>query len=263
MTDALAVGPSPSGPIIEARGIVKRYGHIEALRGANFSAYAGEVVALVGDNAAGKSTLIKILSGVLQPDDGEIIYQGRKVRLPSPVEARELGVETVYQDLALADDLDPSANVFMGRELLKKGALGRLRFLDRAEMKRQTAEAFQRLSIGVNVAASSVGALSGGQRQSVAVARAVTWASKIIILDEPTAALATMQTGKVLELVRRIAEAGLTAILISHDLPEVLKVADRVEVLRLGRRVARFRKDEATTDALLAAMTGVLTQEGV
>jgi len=247
--------------VLEARGVVKRYGHVEAMRGTDFAMYAGEVVALVGDNGAGKSTLIKILSGALQPDAGEILYEGRRVSMPTPIAARRLGIETVYQDLALANVLDPAANLFMGRELLRKGVLGKLGFTDKREMRRQTADAFEGLGINIAAATRSVAALSGGQRQGVAVARAVTWASKVVFLDEPTAALAAMQTANVLELVRRVADNGLAVALISHDLPQVLEVADRIEVLRLGRRVARFSRADASADALLAAMTGALVQK--
>jgi simple sugar transport system ATP-binding protein len=263
MSDFERPGVESNAPVLEARGIVKRYGHVEALRGANFSVSAGEVVALVGDNGAGKSTLIKVLSGVIQPDEGQVLFGGQPVSIPSPIAARRLGIETVYQDLALADDLDPTTNVFMGRELLRNGVLGRLGFLDRPEMRRRTQAAFERLSIGVSVATPEVAGLSGGQRQSVAITRAVTWASKVVILDEPTAALASMQTAKVLELIRRIAADGLAVVLISHDLPELKRVADRVEVFRLGKRVARLGREQATSDALLAAMTGLVAHEGV
>ncbi len=264
----LAMGPpsapaTTKSPILEARGVVKRYGHVEAIRGADFAMYAGEIVALVGDNGAGKTTLIKILSGALQPDAGEILYEGQPVSLPTPIAARRLGIETVYQDLALGNVLDPAANLFMGRELLKRAPLGWLGFTDRREMRRQTAAAFERLGVNVPASTRSVAELSGGQRQGVAVARAVTWASKAIFLDEPTAALAAVQTAKVLDLIRRVADHGLAVTLISHDLPQVLEVADRIEVLRLGRRVARFSRGEASPDTLLAAMTGALVQEGL
>jgi simple sugar transport system ATP-binding protein len=262
-----AVSRSPAGaasaevPVLEARGIFKRYGHVQAMRGANFALHPGEVVALVGDNGAGKSTLIKILSGALQPDAGEIRYESAAVSLPTPIAARRLGIETVYQDLALGSVLDPAANLFMGRELRRPGVLGRLGFVDKREMRRRAAEAFKTLGIRIPGSTRSVAALSGGQRQAVAVARAVTWASKVIFLDEPTAALAATQTRNVLDLVRRVADNGLAVGLISHDLPQVLEIADRIEVLRLGRRVARFTRDEASVDLLLAAMTGALVHE--
>jgi simple sugar transport system ATP-binding protein len=248
-------------PVLEARGIHKRYGHVHALRGANFAAYSGEIVALVGDNGAGKSTLIKVLSGVERPDGGEIHHDGRPVAIGSPSAARDLGIETVYQDLALAEDLDPTTNLFMGRELLRSGPLGRLGVEDKKAMRRRPAQAFADLGVDVDISTRAVASLSGGQRQSVAVTRAVMWASRIVILDEPTAALAANNTNKVLDLMRRIADRGLAVILISHDLPHVVEVADRVEVLRLGRRVARFSKADVSADALLAAMTGALVHE--
>jgi simple sugar transport system ATP-binding protein len=248
-------------PLLEARGIVKSFGRVRALRGADFTAYPGEVVALIGDNGAGKSTLVKTLSGVNLPDAGEILFEGRPVSIPTPEAARQLGIETVYQDLALAPDLESSANLFLGREELRGGLLGRLGFVDKPAMRRRTAEAFQDLGVGVPDVTAPVANFSGGQRQGVAVARAVTWASKIVFMDEPTAALGVVQTRKVLELIRRVRDTGLTAVLISHNMPEVIEVADRVEVLRLGERVAIFRRGEFTMEDLVGAMTGALRQE--
>jgi simple sugar transport system ATP-binding protein len=248
-------------PLLEAREIVKGFGRVRALRGANFTVYPSEVVALIGDNGAGKSTLVKTLSGALRPDAGEIVVAGSPVRLRSTSDAREVGIETVYQDLALAPDLDPSANLYLGRELLRGGLLGRLGFIDKAAMRRRSGEAFASLGIGLQTTGSPVATLSGGQRQGVAVSRAVTWASKVVFMDEPTAALGVVQTRKVLELIRRVRDAGVSVVLVSHNMPEVLEVADRIEVLRLGRRVARFRADEATTENLVGAMTGALHHE--
>jgi simple sugar transport system ATP-binding protein len=248
-------------PLLEARDIVKSFGRVRALRGAAFTVYVGEVVALVGDNGAGKSTLVKTLSGVHQPDAGEIRFEGELVQIPTPVAARELGIETVYQDLALAPDLEPSANLFLGREELRGGLLGRLGFLDKAAMRRHTGEAFGRLGVGVQNTSAAVATLSGGQRQGVAVSRAVMWANKVVFMDEPTAALGVVQTRKVLELIRRVREQGLSVVLISHNMPEVFEVADRIEVLRLGRRVAQFRSGEASMEDVVGAMTGALTQD--
>jgi simple sugar transport system ATP-binding protein len=248
-------------PVLEARGLRKRYGHVEALRGADFVAYSGQVVGLVGDNGAGKSTLVRALSGVERPDSGTLLFRGEPVALHRPGAARRAGIETVYQDLALAEDLDCASNVYLGREVRRGGLLGRLGFLDRREMRRRTLEEFERLGVGIGSTRRPVSGLSGGQKQSVAVARAAMWASAVVFLDEPTAALAAMQTQKVLELVRNLAESGLAVVLISHDLPQVVEVADQVEVLRLGRRVAHFAHEEATTDLLLAAMTGAYVQE--
>jgi len=249
-------------PILEARDIVKTYGHVNALEGANFSVSSGEVVALIGDNGAGKSTLTKIISGVVRPDSGELLFEGRPVDINSPSDAQELGIETVYQDLALAPDLDGAANVYMGRELLKPGLLGRLGVLDKRAMKVATDETFAELGVAVRDAGAAVAYLSGGQRQGVAVARAASWASRVIIMDEPTAALGVVQTENVLNVIRRVRDRGVAVVLISHNMPDVLKVADRIEVLRLGRRVAVFNRADATLEALVGAMTGALVEDG-
>ena len=246
--------------LLEARGIVKHFGRVHALRGADFTVNAGEVVALIGDNGAGKSTLVKTLSGVHAPDAGEIVFDGRPVEIPTPEAARELGIETVYQDLALAPDLESSANLFLGREVLRKGLLGRLGWLDTAAMRKQTQSAFGDLGVGVQDVTAPVATFSGGQRQGVAVARAVTWASRVVFMDEPTAALGVVQTRRVLELIRRVRDRGLSVVLISHNMPEVMEVADRVEVLRLGVRVATFQRGEASMEDLVGAMTGALVQ---
>jgi len=264
VTQADASNSRPAGgpePILEARAIDKTYGHVEALGGANFSAYAGEVVALVGDNGAGKSTLIKILSGVAQPDSGQILFEGRPVHIGSPSAAQRLGIETVYQDLALAPDLDGAANIYLGREPVRSGVLGKLGVLDKRAMRAQTSRTFTDLGVGIRDPSAAVAYLSGGQRQGVAVARAAVWASKVIIMDEPTAALGVVQSERVLDVVRRVRDRGLAVILVSHNMPQVLSVADRIQVLRLGRRVATFSRDEATLESLVAAMTGALEQE--
>jgi simple sugar transport system ATP-binding protein len=250
-------------PILEARDIVKTYGHVQALGGANFTVYPGEVVALIGDNGAGKSTLTKVISGVIRPDSGELLFDGRPVDIGSPAAAQQLGIETVYQDLALAPDLDGAANVYMGRELLKPGILGKLGVLDKRAMKAGAETAFKDLGVAVKDADAAVAYLSGGQRQGVAVARAASWASRVIIMDEPTAALGVVQTENVLNVIRRVRDSGVAVVLISHNMPDVLKVADRMEVLRLGRRVAVFNREDATLESLVAAMTGALVQEGV
>jgi simple sugar transport system ATP-binding protein len=253
---------SPAGvPILEARDIIKTYGHVQALGGANFSVFPGEVVALIGDNGAGKSTLTQIISGVIRPDSGELLFEGRPVDIGSPAAAQQLGIETVYQDLALAPDLDGAANVYMGRELLKPGILGKLGVLDKRAMKAGAETAFRDLGVAVKDADAAVAYLSGGQRQGVAVARAASWASRVIIMDEPTAALGVVQTENVLNVIRRVRDSGVAVVLISHNMPDVLKVADRIEVLRLGQRVAVFRRDEATLTSLVGAMTGALVQE--
>lgn len=262
--DAATQADSTSGSAValQADALVKRYGGVEALRGANFQVSAGEVVALIGDNGAGKSTLVKCLSGAEQPDSGRILLDGKQVVLNTPTAARKLGVETVYQDLAVAPDLDPAANLFLGRELVRKGLAGKLGMLDRTAMRAQAVEHFRRLGVTLQSADVPIGSLSGGQRQSVAVARAVMWASKVVFMDEPTAALGVVQRERVLEVIRRVRDQGIAVVLISHNMPEVLAVADRIEVLRLGRRVARFTAAEATLEQLVGAMTGALSQEG-
>jgi simple sugar transport system ATP-binding protein len=249
-------------PLLEVRGAVKTYGHVEALRGVDFTVHAGEVVALIGDNGAGKSTLTKIISGTTLPDTGELFIDGTAVAVDSPAAARALGIETVYQDLALAPSLDTPANLFLGRELLRGGILGRLGFLDKKAMRAQADEVYARFGVDMRNSGLPVGSLSGGQRQSVAVARAVAWPSRLVILDEPTAALGVAQTASVLRLVRQIRDAGRAVVLITHNMQQVLQVADRIEVLRLGKRVAQFRAAETSIDGLVSAMTGGLDAAG-
>ncbi|GAB3908090.1 ATP-binding cassette domain-containing protein [Kibdelosporangium lantanae] len=248
-------------PVLQAKEIVKHYGTVEALRGATFDVNAGEVVALIGDNGAGKSTLVKCLSGAELPDSGQILLDGQPVTVDSPVTARRLGIETVYQDLAVAAELDPAANLFLGREIRRRGLLGRLGVLDKPEMRRKAAVEFERLGVTLKSMDVPIRTLSGGQRQSVAVARSVVWADKVVFMDEPTAALGVVQREKVLDVIRRVSDQGIAVVLISHNMPEVLSVSDRVEVLRLGKRVARFTAAEATLEDLVGAMTGALTQE--
>ncbi|MDF9811205.1 ATP-binding cassette domain-containing protein [Streptomyces sp. SPB162] len=245
-------------PLLEARGVTKHFGHVQALQGADFTAWPGEVVALIGDNGAGKSTLVKTLSGTIRPDGGQILVDGAPVRLTSPLDARRYGIETVYQDLALAPDLDAAANLHLGRELFRGGLLGRLHVLDRGAMRRSAVRAFAELGVDLQDVDVPVASLSGGQRQSVAVARAVAFANRIIFMDEPTAALGVVQRGRVLDTIRRVRDRGIAVVLISHNMPEVLSVADRVEVLRLGRRVARFTAAQSSVEELVGAMTGAL-----
>ncbi|MBO0802548.1 MAG: sugar ABC transporter ATP-binding protein [Nocardiopsaceae bacterium] len=244
--------------MLEARDLVKRYGQVQALDEANFTAGEGEVTALIGDNGAGKSTLVKSLAGALRPDSGQILISGRPVTMSSPLDARAAGIETVYQDLALAPDLDAAANLHLGREIYW---FRPLRILNKPEMRRRAVTAFADLGVELRDVSAPVASLSGGQRQSVAVARAVAYASKIIFMDEPTAALGVLQRERVLDNIRRVRDRGIAVVLISHNMPEVLSVADRVEVLRMGRRVARFRAADATVEQLVGAMTGALTTE--
>lgn len=252
---------APSGPersrtpLLEARDIRKSYAHVRALGGADFTVHPGEIVALIGDNGAGKSTLTKVLSGVVRPDSGEILIEGKPVELAGPEAALRHGIETVYQDLALATDLTPAENVFLGREIHRKGLWGAMGFLDRKSMAGETLTSLLGLGVKIKDMKAPVAALSGGQRQSVAVARAAKWARKIIFMDEPTAALGVAQTAEVLELIRRVRDSGISVVLISHNMPDVLAVSDRIEVLRLGRRVASFRTADADVETLVAAMT--------
>jgi len=250
-----------SDVLFEAVDLSKNYGSVEALRGASFQVRAGEVVALIGDNGAGKSTLVKCMAGAEQPSGGHLRFEGAEVRFDSPTAARRLGIETVYQDLAVAPELDPSANLFLGREIRRPGIFGMLGMLDKAGMRRQAAAEFDRLGIRLQSIDVPIGSLSGGQRQSVAVARSVVWANKVVFMDEPTAALGVVQRERVLDVIRRVRDEGVAVVLISHNMPEVLSVADRVEVLRLGRRVARFTTAEAGLEDLVGAMTGALHQE--
>lgn len=247
--------------VLEARGVVKRFGRIEALRGTNFEVRPGEVVALLGDNGAGKSTLVKTLCGVYRPDEGQILVDGKPVTFHSPSDAQAMGIEVVYQDLALAPDLDSAANVFLNRELLRGGIAGKLGVLDSAEMRRRTETALEEMQVKLPSVAVRMDALSGGQRQSVAVVRAIMWADRLVVMDEPTAALGVEQQKAVLRLIRRVRETGRSVVLISHNVPDVLAVADRAEVLRHGRRTARFEGDQMTTENLVGAITGALVQE--
>jgi simple sugar transport system ATP-binding protein len=248
-------------PLLEARGIVKSFGRVRALRGASFTVFPNEVVALVGDNGAGKSTLVKTLAGVHQPDEGEIFFDGEPVAIHTPLDARRLGIETVYQDLALAAELDAGANMFLGREIMRPGVLGRLGFIDKQSMRSRSREAFTNLGVSLQDTSAPVATMSGGQRQGIAVSRAVTWASKVVFMDEPTAALGVVQTRNVLDLIGRVRDQGLAVVLISHNMPEVFEVADRIEVLRLGERVARFRRGDVSMEDVVGAMTGAITHD--
>jgi simple sugar transport system ATP-binding protein len=247
----------PGGsPVLEARGLTRRFGQVTALDGADFDVYAGEVVALIGDNGAGKSTLVKALSGNLETDEGQVVFKDVVRVIDTPTTASHLGIETVYQDLALAPHLNPVQNMFLGRELMQPGLLGRLGFMDNKAMKLEAQDAFDRLGATVRSLDAPVGSMSGGQRQAGAIARAVHWASQVVFLDEPTAALGVRQTANVLDTIRRVAEHGVAVVLISHSMPHVLEVSDRVQVLRMGRRVATYRTADTSIQELVGAMTG-------
>jgi fructose transport system ATP-binding protein len=249
-------------PILEGRGLVKSFGQVVALNGADFELYAGEITAIIGDNGAGKSTLIKVLSGAFQPDGGEILLDGENVRFRSPLDARRVGIETVYQDLAVAPALDIAANIFLGRELRRSGPVGRLlRALDKRTMRREAARHFSELKIGIPSIGQAVENLSGGQRQGVAVARAAAWGRRVVIMDEPTAALGVKETRQVLDLILRVRERGLPVILISHDMPHVFELADRIQIMRLGKRVAVVTPQTHSMPEAVAIMTGATRVE--
>ncbi|WP_413722514.1 ATP-binding cassette domain-containing protein [Sodalis sp. RH24] len=242
-------------PVLEAVAISRHFGGVRALEHVDFRVYPGEICALIGDNGAGKSTLTKILSGADRPDEGVIRIDGREVVFASPGAAQDSGISTVYQDLALAPELTPVENLFLGREELRGGPLGRLGMLNRAVMRRKAVEQFARLGVNLRSLSVPVSSLSGGQRQSVAIARAAMWAGRVIFMDEPTAALGVVQTERVLQLVRQVRDAGLAVVLISHNMPQVLEIADRVEVLRLGKSVAQMPTKGLRVEDLVSAMT--------
>ncbi|MFD8498463.1 ATP-binding cassette domain-containing protein [Amycolatopsis sp. NPDC059657] len=241
-------------PTLQARGLVKRYGHVTAIDGADFDLYPGEVLAVVGDNGAGKSSLIKALSGALIPDEGEIKVDGEVVHFKSPLDARHVGIETVYQDLAVAPALDIASNMFLGREIRK----GPFRKLDTGTMRAQAQKVLDELGIKVKSITQLVETLSGGQRQGVAVARAAAFGTKAVIMDEPTAALGVAESGKVLALIDRIRERGLPVVLISHNMPHVFDIADRIHVHRLGKRVAVVSPKTHTMNQVVGLLTGAL-----
>ena len=251
-------------PVLQARGLVKRYGQVTALDGADFELYPGEILAVIGDNGAGKSSLIKALAGAIVPDEGEILLDGAVVHFRSPLDARRHGIETVYQDLAVAPALDIAENLFLGRELRRPGPLGLvLRVLDKPKMRREATRHMSELKIGIRSMSQAVETLSGGQRQGVAVARSAAWARRLVIMDEPTAALGVRESGMVLDLIRRIKARGLPVILISHNMPHVFEVADRVHIQRLGRRVAIIAPHTHTMSEAVAIMTGAMAGQEV
>lgn len=245
-------------PIFQAKGLVKRYGCVTAMDHCDFELNPGEVLAVIGDNGAGKSTLIKALSGAVIPDEGEIYLDGERVRFSSPLDAREKGIETVYQQLAMSPALSIADNMFMGREMLKPGLLGKLfHKLDRPAMEKFAREKLSELGLmTVQNIQQPVETLSGGQRQGVAVARAAAFGSKVIILDEPTAALGVKESRRVLELIKEVKSRGLPVILISHNMPHVFEVADRIHIHRLGRRLCVIRPDEYSMNDAVAFMVG-------
>ncbi|MGL4621650.1 MAG: ATP-binding cassette domain-containing protein [Chroococcidiopsis sp.] len=248
-------------PRLQLRGINKSFGGVRALNGVDFEVYAGEVVGLVGDNGAGKSTLIKTISGAYIPDEGEILIDGQPLTIASPQDSTRLGIETVYQDLALCDNLDVVANLWLGREAYRNVIPGVLRVLDETEMERRTSEVLKTLDVRIPSLRSPVATLSGGQRQCIAVAKTILRQPKVVLLDEPTAALGVAQTRQVLNLIQRLKEQGLAVVVISHNLHDVFAVADRVIVMRLGQRAATFEIHNTTPERIVAAITGAEYQD--
>ena len=244
-------------PILEARGVSKHYGGVVALESIDLTIGRGELVALIGDNGAGKSTLVKVLCGAVRPDEGAILHRGTEVSFDRPLDARELGIETVHQDLALVPALDVAANLYLGRERVRRGRVGPFGILDRRAMARGAADRLRDLGISLPAAhGQRVDKLSGGQRQAIAIARAATWAKDVLFMDEPTAALGVEQSKNVLELARRLVDEGTAVVLITHTLPHVMEVADRVLVLRHGRKVGDLPRSEATPEGLVSLIVG-------
>jgi len=249
---------------MQAKGLVKRYGQVTALDGADFELRAGEILAVIGDNGAGKSSLIKCLSGATIPDQGQITLDGKPIHFKSPMDARRVGIETVYQDLAVAPAMSIAENLFLGRELRREGFLGNvLRMLDKKKMLEISIARMNDLKVGIRSMTQAVETLSGGQRQCVAVARASAFAEHVVILDEPTAALGVKEGNMVLELIRRVRDKGLPVILISHNMPHVFEIADRIHVARLGRRAAVLNPKKISMSDTVAVMTGAMPPEKI
>jgi D-xylose transport system ATP-binding protein len=239
-------------PILELKGISKRFGAVQALSDVDFEVYAGEAVGLVGDNGAGKSTLVKTIAGINIADAGEYVFNGNQVHISGPTDVTKLGISTVYQDLALCDNLDVVNNLYLGREEVVQG----IPLLREEAMERRATQVLRDLAVKIPHVRTAVASLSGGQRQSVAVARSVMWDAKVVMLDEPTAALGVSQTKQVLELIRRLRDQGLGVVVISHNMADVFEVADRIMVMRLGRRVATFDVRKASREEVVSAITG-------
>jgi fructose transport system ATP-binding protein len=249
-------------PVLQARGLIKRYGHVTALDGADFDLLPGEILAVIGDNGAGKSTLIKALSGALVPDAGEMRLDGEVVKFHTPIDARRKGIETVYQDLAVASAMTIAENLFLGREVRKSGVLGKVfRMLDKKRMLNEASAHMQDLQIGLRSMKQPVETLSGGQRQGVAVARSAAFARHVVIMDEPTAALGVKEGNMVLALIRRVRDRGLPVILISHNMPHVFEIADRIHIARLGRRACVVNPKQISMAETVAVMTGARRPE--
>src|ERR1700694_2598104 len=250
-----------STPVLEARRLVKRYGQVTALDGADFLLFSGEILAVIGDNGAGKSTLIKALSGAIIPDAGESLLDGKTIHFHSPLDARRQGIETVYQDLAVAPAMSIAENLFLGREAKKTGLLGWIGALDKKRMLAEATRHMQMLKIGIRSMKQAVETLSGGQRQGVAVARSAAFARHVVIMDEPTAALGVKESHMGLDLIRRVRDRGLPVILISHNMPHVFDIADRIHIARLGKRAAVVNPHNISMSDTVAVMTGAKRPE--
>jgi D-xylose transport system ATP-binding protein len=245
-----------STPVLSLKGVSKSFGPVQALSDVNFEIQPGEVVALVGDNGAGKSTLVKTIAGIHPADQGTISFEGREVTITSPTDAVALGIATVYQDLALCDNLDVVENLFLGREEIGSGAAHVLHQLDEVGMEKQTGELLENLAVTITDVRNEVGTMSGGQRQQVAIARSLLGEPKLVMLDEPTAALGVRQTAQVLDVIRRLRDRGFGVLVISHNLVDVFEVADRIFVLRLGRKAGEFDAADVNQEQVVAAITG-------
>jgi len=243
-------------PVLALKGVSKSFGPVQALSEVDFEVHNGEVVALVGDNGAGKSTLVKTIAGIHGADEGSILFEGNEVKIHGPTDAVHLGIATVYQDLALCDNLDVVENLFLGREEIGEGPAAITRQMDEVTMEKQTGELLSRLAVTIVNLRAEVGTLSGGQRQQTAIARSLLGDPKVVLLDEPTAALGVRQTAQVLELIKRLREEGHGVVVISHNLADVFEVADRVFVLRLGRKAGDFDVREVSQEEVVAAITG-------
>ncbi len=248
---------SSDDPLLEVSGVSKRFGPVQALDRVDFEVHEGEVVGLVGDNGAGKSTLVKTIAGIHAPDAGEMRFAGEQVSISRPQDATALGIATVYQDLALCDNLDVVANIFLGQEEVAAGPGQATRQLDEAGMEHRAGELLSSLAVTIPSTRTEVGTLSGGQRQQVAVARSLLGEPRVVLLDEPTAALGVPQTKQVLELIRRLREHGLGVVVISHNLANIFEVADRIVVLRLGKAAGDFKAEATTEEHVVAAITGI------
>jgi ABC-type sugar transport system ATPase subunit len=243
-------------PLLQAVNLTKRFGGLTAVDNVGLDVNVGEVIGLVGDNGAGKSTFIKMIAGVYHPDDGELYFEGRKVEFSGPRDARDMGIETIYQDLALAENLDVGSNIFLGREIKKRYLGGLIKTLDRSKMREESATVLSRLDIVIPSLNQQIRNLSGGQRQSVAIARTIYWNAKLVIMDEPTAALGVAQQRDVLKLVRTLCDQGVPVVLISHNMQDVFAVSDRIVVMRRGKKVGELLAKQTKPDEVVSLMVG-------